>query len=99
MNTAAIPDFNFKFPKIPSGPPKPMPTYEVKLEVDGEVLCLGAGFTRRYAAICRNWHIGWLGLDLPLEEVLEQKCDRQGKSWTYWPLVTDLRRGDRARGR
>jgi hypothetical protein len=72
-----------------------LPTYEVVLEG----VFLGAGFTRRYAAICRNWHIGWLGLALPLEEVPEQKCDRQGKSWTYWPLVTDLRRGDRARGR
>lgn len=97
MNTAAIPDFNFKFPKIPSGPPKSMPTYEVKLEVDGEVLWLGRGFTRRYAAICRNWHIGWLGLVLPLEEVPEQKCDRHGRSWTYAPLGTDPGRWGKGR--
>jgi hypothetical protein len=72
-----------------------LPTFEVVLEG----VFLGRGFTKRYAAICRNWHIGWLGLALPLEEVLEQKCDRQGKSWTYWPLVADYRRGGRARGR
>ena len=58
---------------------KPMPTYEVVLEG----VLLGKGFARRYAAICRNWHIGFLGLNLPLAEVFEEKCDREGKSWTY----------------
>jgi hypothetical protein len=63
---------------------KPMSTYEVTLRVGGEVLWLGRGFTKRYATICRNWHIGWFGLDLPLEEVPDEKCDRGGRSWTYW---------------
>jgi hypothetical protein len=72
-----------------------LPTYEVVLEG----VFLGSGFTQRYATICRNWHIGWLGLPLSLEEVPEEKCDRQGKSWTYWPLVADHGLWDRARRR
>jgi hypothetical protein len=62
-----------------------LPTYEVILEG----VLLGRGFTRRNATICRNWHIGFLNLPLPLEEVPEQRCDRQGKSWTVWPLKPD----------
>ena len=69
---------------------KPMPTYEVTLRVGGEVLWLGRGFTKRYAVISRNWQIGWLGLDLPLQEVPEEKCDKQGKSWTYYEPVPDV---------
>jgi hypothetical protein len=67
-----------------------LPTYEVKLEVNGKVLKLGSGFTKRYAVICRNWHIGWLGIDLPLQEVPEEKCDKHGTSWTYYPPVSDV---------
>jgi hypothetical protein len=63
---------------------KPMSTYEVTLDVDGKTLWLGKDFTRKYAAICRNWHIGFLGLDLPLAEVWDEKCDRRGVSWSYW---------------
>jgi hypothetical protein len=73
--------------------PGPLPTYEVVLEG----VSLGRGFTKRYATICRNWHIGFLGLDLPLEEVPEERCDRQGKSWTYWPLKSDHGLWDRNR--
>jgi len=69
-----------------------LPTYEVVLEG----VCLGRDFTRRYATICRNWHIGWLRLPLPLEEVPEERCDKQGKSWTYWPLKSDHGLWDRA---
>jgi hypothetical protein len=83
LNTAPFPNFHFKPPPKPSGP-KPLPTYEVTLEVGGEVLWLGRGFTKRYATICRNWHIGWFGLDLPLEEVPDEKCDRRGQSYTGW---------------
>ena len=53
---------------------------------------LGAGFTKRYAVICRNWHIGFLGLDRPLEEVPDERCIRWGKSWksfTAYPLKPD----------
>jgi hypothetical protein len=64
---------------------KPMHTLEVTLPLpSGEVLWLGRDFTRKYAAICRNWHIAFLGLDLPLAEVWDEKCDRYGQSWTYW---------------
>ncbi len=69
----------------PQPAPRELPTYEVTLEG----VFLGRGFTRRYATICRNWHIGWLGLRLPLEEVPEERRDKQGKSWTYWPLMAD----------
>ena len=65
-----------------------LPTYEVVLEG----VRLGAGFTKRYAVICRNWHIGFLGLDLPLEEVPDERCIRWGKSWksfTAYPLRSD----------
>ena len=71
-------------------PPLPvvLPTYEVVREG----VRLGAGFTQRYAAICRNWHIGFLGLPLPLAEVPDEHCIRWGKSWksvTYYPLKAD----------
>jgi hypothetical protein len=69
----------------PHKPAPELPTYEVVLEG----ILLGRGFTRRYAVICRNWHIGFLGLPLPLEEVPEQRCDRQGKSWTVFPSRPD----------
>jgi hypothetical protein len=66
-----------------------LPTYEVVLEG----VHLGAGFTKRYATICRNWHIGFLGLDLPLAEVPDEKCIRWGKgdwkSFTYYPPKPD----------
>jgi hypothetical protein len=65
-----------------------LPTYEVVLEG----VRLGAGFTKRYATICRNWHIGFLPLDLPLEEVPDERCVRWGKGWksfTAYPLKPD----------
>ena len=65
-----------------------LPTYEVTLAG----VFLGAGFTKKYAVICRNCHIGFLGLDLPLEEVPDERCIRWGKSWksfTAYPLKPD----------
>jgi len=64
--------------------PITLPLFDATLKLpSGEVLQLGR-FTRKYAAICRNWHIGFLGLDLPLADVWDEKCDRYGKSWTFW---------------
>jgi hypothetical protein len=75
----AIPKLDLSAALRPHKPVLELRTYEVVLEG----LSLGKGFTKRYAAICRNWHIGWLGLDLPLQEVWDEKCDERGKSWTY----------------
>jgi hypothetical protein len=61
-----------------------LPLYDAVLELPGgEVLQLGR-FTKRYAIIARNWYIGWLGLDLPLEEVPGEHFVKGWGSVTYY---------------
>ena len=67
-----------------------LPTYDATLTLpDGTMLQLGR-FTARYAAIARNWHRAWLGLDEPMEEVPDERLVL-GKSWTAFPLKASRR--------
>jgi hypothetical protein len=60
-----------------------LPLFDATLTLpSGEVLQLGR-FTARYAAIARNWHRAWLGLDEPFEEVPDERW-ALGKSWTVY---------------
>jgi hypothetical protein len=68
--------------------PIALPQFDVTLKLPGgEVLQLGR-FSRKYAAIARNWHIAFLGLDdRPLywfEEVPDEVMDWRGNSLTVW---------------
>lgn len=67
-----------------------LPLYDATLTLpDGTMLELGR-FTARYAAIARNWHRAWLGLDEPMEEVPDEKFV-MGRSWSYYPLKASRR--------